>query len=61
MSVIERCPYYRFVRKGRLDCNTGGDNSNKGCLGSPMNNVMSSRKFGRPSRNFSVAFSMFNV
>ena len=32
--------------------NTGGDNSNKGCLGSPMNNFLSSRKFGRPSRIF---------
>ena len=21
MSVIERCPYYRVVRKERLDCN----------------------------------------
>ena len=31
---------------------TGGDNSNKGCLGSPMNNFMSSRKFRRPSRIF---------
>ena len=40
---------------------TGVDNPNKGCLGSPMNNFMSSRKFGRPSRNFSVAFSMFIV
>ena len=26
---------------------TGGDNSNKGCLGSPMNNFMSSWKFRR--------------
>ena len=31
---------------------TGGDNSNKGCLGSPMKNFMSSRKFGRPSQIF---------
>ena len=31
---------------------TGGDNSNKGCLSSPMNNFMSSRKFRRPSRIF---------
>ena len=35
----------------------GGDNSNKGCLGSPMNNVMSFGKFRRPSRIFSVVFS----
>ena len=31
---------------------TGGDNSNKGCLGSPMNNFMSSRKFRPLSRIF---------
>ena len=31
---------------------TGGDNSKKGSLGSPMNNFMSSRKFGRPSLIF---------
>ena len=31
---------------------TGGDNSNKGCLGSPINNFTSSRKFRRPSRIF---------
>ena len=37
-----------------LECSyiTGGDNSNKGCFGSPMNNFMSSRKFRRPSRIF---------
>ena len=31
---------------------SGGDNSKKGSLGTPINNFMSSRKFGRPSRNF---------
>ena len=41
---------YCFTRKTeRLH---GGDNSNKGCLGSPMKNFMSSRKFGRPSQIF---------
>ena len=46
---------FRFYSYWPFVCHpsvTGGDNSNKGCLGSPMNNFMSSRKFRRPSRNF---------
>ena len=27
LPVIERCPYYRGVRKERLDCIKGGKNS----------------------------------
>ena len=48
--VIHRLDIYEMVKE--IKHVTGSDNSNKGCLGSSMNNFMFSRKFRRPSRIF---------
>ena len=45
-------PYISYSICAWGHATTGGDNSNKGCLGSPMDKFMSSRKFRRPSRIF---------
>ena len=46
------CRYSDMIPRFGRPVSTGGDNSNKGCLGSPMNNFMSSQKFRPPSRIF---------
>ena len=57
LSILLTCLNIKFSLIGVSetwlnDYSTGGDNFNKGCLGSPMNNFMSSRRFGRPFRIF---------
>ena len=37
-SVARATKLFRFGKQINLTIVTGGDNSNKGCLGSPMNN-----------------------